>query len=291
MTAPVVSAALAHAIACRAKIALRAAESAGAALLRVRASGFATHKKGRSDLVTDADRAAETIILAELRFQFPHDAILAEESGGPDAVRALRDQLPDLPFCWVVDPLDGTTNFAHGRGDFAVSIGLLRHGEPCLGVVLAPQRRELFVGGWTAPATCNGQRLAVTDCEQLQDALVATGFPYDKHMQMPELLARLGAVLPAVRCLRRNGSAALDLCDLAAGRLDGFWEGGLAPWDTAAGQAIAEAAGARLTDGEGRRHTVVSALCIAAGPRLHPLLAERLLASQMPTQSGPADPV
>jgi len=291
VTPPAVPIALRDAIASRAKIALRAAESAGAALLRVRSSGFVTHKKGRSDLVTDADRAAEAIILTELRFQFPADAILAEESGGPEAVAAMRDQLPTLAFCWVVDPLDGTTNFAHGRGDFAVSIGLLHHGQPCLGVVLAPQRRELFVGGWTAPATCNGKRLAATDCADLQDALVATGFPYDKHQRMPELLALLGAVLPRVRCLRRNGSAALDLCDLAAGRLDGFWEGGLAPWDTAAGQAIAEAAGATLTDGDGQRHTAVSTLCVAAGQRLHPLLLALLRSTHSATESGLADPV
>jgi myo-inositol-1(or 4)-monophosphatase len=265
-------AALAAALTSRTKIALRAAESAAAELLRVRTRGFATEKKGASDLVTDADRAAEVAVLAELRWAFPADMILAEESDGPAGVERARGLVADQAFCWVVDPLDGTTNFAHGRLDFAVSIGLLHYGQPCLGVVLAPMRRELFCGGWHLPATRNGKRIGVPSCQTLPDALIATGFPYDKQNRVPQLLAWLGTLLPQVRCVRRNGSAALDLCDLAAGQLDAYYEAGLQPWDSAGGQAIAVAAGAVMTDLAGRPHHPFSRACVVAGPALHPAL-------------------
>ncbi len=253
----------------RLKIALRAAEQAGAVLMRHYGKLERIEEKSPVDLVTIADRESEATILSELRFAFPKDAFLAEESDGRDGARAMAEGVARLPWCWIVDPLDGTTNFAHSHLNFCVSIGLLHFGVPVLGVVLAPARREIFVGGVHVPATCNGLPIAVSRVTTLSRALVATGFPYDRRQRLPQLLAWLGRALERAHCVRRGGAAALDLCELAAGRLDAFYEPGLAPWDLVGGCAIITAAGGQLSDFDGTPHHVFAGRTLASNGVIH----------------------
>jgi myo-inositol-1(or 4)-monophosphatase len=253
----------------RLKIALRAAEQAGAVLMRHdgRLQGF--DEKSPIDLVTDADRESEAVVLTELRAAFPDDVVLAEERDGRAGAQALRARVAAIPFAWAVDPLDGTTNFAHTHRNFCVSIGLLQHGRPVLGVVLAPARRELFVGGEGLTATCNGQPIRVSAVATLAKALLATGFPYDRRERLPQLLTWLSRALKRSHDIRRGGSAALDLCEVACGRLDGFFEVGLQPWDLAAGQAIVTAAGGMVTAFDGSAHDLFAANTLASNGQIH----------------------
>lgn len=257
-----------HEVAARLKIALRASEQASATLLRHRGS-VAVEQKSAIDLVTAADRAAEQQILAELQACFPSDSVLAEERDGDEGCERLRGQLPSIPWCWAVDPLDGTTNYTHGQLNFAVSIGLLHYGQPVLGVVAAPARREVFVGGRGIRATCNGVPIAVSSCDRIDTALLGTGFGYDRRTRVDELLKRLRRALMISHGVRRAGAAAIDLCELAAGRLDGFWEEGLHPWDLAAGVAIINAAGGSVTAFDGRAHDLFAGLTVASNSRIH----------------------
>lgn len=268
----------------RLKIALRAAEAAGALLNEHFAARTLPGKtldadeKGAIDLVTAADRAAEAFIVSELRRAFPDDALLGEEQDGRAAVAATAAAQRADPgrLCWVVDPLDGTTNFAHGHPQFAVSIGLLRGLRPVLGVVAAPARREIFVGGQGLRATCNGREIGVSGVPRLGQSLLGTGFPYDRRDHLPVLLARVGAALGQTQGVRRAGSAALDLCELAAGRLDGFWEERLAPWDLTGACAILDAAGGSRTTLDGGEHDVFGASTVASNGVIHADLVRML---------------
>ncbi|MFO7607473.1 MAG: inositol monophosphatase family protein [Desulfurivibrionaceae bacterium] len=195
--------------------------------------------KGAIDLVTEADLAAEKEILAILGKEYPGTAVLAEESSSD------YEEIPPGPV-WIIDPLDGTTNFAHGFPYFCVSIAYSVERNSELGVIYCPLLDELF---WTrrgGGAWLNGRRLEVTRTSRLIESLVATGFPYDIHGNLERIIAQLNRVLPAVRDVRRGGAAALDLAFVACGRLDAFWEVGLKPWDTAAGQLLVEEAGGGL---------------------------------------------
>ncbi len=256
-------------IAARLKIALRAAEQGGAVLMRHYGKLERIEEKSPIDLVTIADRESEASVLSELRAAFPQDAFLAEEADGRDGAKAMRARVPTLRWCWVVDPLDGTTNFAHTHLNFCVSIGLLHYGRPVLGVVLAPARREIFVGGVGLPATCNGQPIHVSRVATMSKALVATGFPYDRRARLPQILAWLGRALERAHCVRRGGSAALDLCEVAAGRLDAYYEPGLAPWDLVGGCAIVVAAGGELSDFDGAQHDVFAGQTLASNGQVH----------------------
>ena len=256
-------------LASRLKIALRAAEQAGAVLMRHYGKLERIEEKSPVDLVTVADRESEATVLSELRSAFPHDALLAEETDGRAGAQAMRARVPQLPWCWVVDPLDGTTNFAHTHPNFNVSIGLLHFGKPVLGVVLAPARRELFVGGEGVPATCNGQPIHVSRVTGMDKALVATGFPYDRRERLPQILAWLGRALERAHCVRRGGAAALDLCDVAAGRLDAYYEPGLQPWDVAGGAAILRAAGGQLSDFDGTPVDLFACRTLASNGLIH----------------------
>ena len=256
-------------LAARLKIALRAAEQAGAVLMRHYGKLERIEEKSPIDLVTVADRESEMVVLSELRAAFPRDAFLAEERDGRDGAQALRASVASLPWCWVIDPLDGTTNFAHSHLNFCVAIGLLHFGAPTLGVVLAPARREIFVGGVGVPATCNGQPIAVSRVASLAKSLVATGFPYDRRQRLPQLLAWLGRALERAHCVRRGGAAALDLCELAAGRLDAFYEPGLAPWDLVGACAILHAAGGQTSDFDGAPHDVFAGRTLASNGLVH----------------------
>jgi myo-inositol-1(or 4)-monophosphatase len=222
-------------------LARRLARSAGAIQRGRYEQQFEIGTKSASiDLVTEVDRACERLIVEGIQTARPADAILAEEGHG--------ENTPDATVSWIIDPLDGTTNFAHGFPRFCVSIGVEQRGERTVGVVYDPLLDECFEAVRGAGAWLGNRRLRVTRESELGRALVATGFPYDVHRSSDDNLASFRNVLKAARGIRRDGSAALDLCYVAAGRLDGYWELKLHPWDVAAGFLILEEAGGRLTD-------------------------------------------
>lgn len=250
--------------------ALQAADRGGQVLRRHFGRLTQITKKGATDLVTEADLAAEAAIVETLRTAFPSHGILAEEGG------RIAGQEAAL---WIVDPLDGTTNFAHGLPLFAVSIALSEAGRLVHGVVFNPVSGELFCATAGRGATRNGRPIRVSPCASPGDALLATGFPYDAREPLRRsILRRLSAALAACRGIRRIGAAALDLCYVACGRMDGFWEEGLKPWDTAAGVLLVREAGGRVTDLDGREFDPEMPTVLATNGRLHPQLT-RLLAT------------
>jgi myo-inositol-1(or 4)-monophosphatase len=196
-------------------------------------------KKGAIDLVTRADTESEKIIIDTILKAYPDHGIIAEESG---KVR------PNADHVWIIDPLDGTTNFAHGVPIYATSIAFAVKGEPIFGIVSNPSMNELFIGEKGGGATLNGAPISVSTTEHLLDALLVTGFPYTLKEMLPPLLYKFETMLKNAQGIRRLGAAALDLCYVACGRFDGFWEQELKPWDTAAGALIANEAGGAVTD-------------------------------------------
>jgi len=224
--------------------------------------------KGLIDLVTEADREAESRIIDTIRRQFPRHGFLAEEGG------AIHGQADGL---WIIDPLDGTTNFAHGLPTCCVSIAFVMAAATQLGVVLAPFANELFVAVRGAGAYCNGRPLRVSPTDALADSLLVTGFPYNVRDILEPTVKRFSRCLAASRGLRRLGSAALDLCYVAAGRFEAFWEENLKPWDTAAGALIVEEAGGRVTDFANRcYHPTDSLTTLATNGRLHASMLQLL---------------
>lgn len=239
---------------------LLAANEAGRVLMTKYATGVTVAYKGAIDLVTEADLASEQAIVAILRQRHPDHDILAEEG---DYGSRGADQR------WIVDPLDGTTNFAHGFPWFAVSIALEVRGEVVLGAVFNPHNHELFVAEKGQGATLNGRRLQVSSTDELGRALLATGFAYD-HKTCPDNnysdFERFQRVAQAVR---RAGVASLDLACVAAGRFDGFWELKLKPWDVAAGVLLVEEAGGRVSDYAGAAMPLDRGEILASNGRLH----------------------
>jgi myo-inositol-1(or 4)-monophosphatase len=236
---------------------------AGEIQMSRRESGFHIDKKGTIDLVTEVDLECETMCRAVLGERFPDHDILAEElSSGPGQPRTSR-------FRWVFDPLDGTTNYAHGLPVFCASLALEIDGRAEVGAIYDPTRKELFTGERGQGAFVNGTRLHVSGTTTLLDALLVTGFPYDVHQKLVPLLAMFGAFLGQARAVRRLGSAALDLCYVAAGRFDGFWEQTLKPWDVAAGALIVEEAGGRITGMDGSRFDPAAAHLVASNGQIH----------------------
>jgi myo-inositol-1(or 4)-monophosphatase len=219
------------------------------------------HKKGPSDLVTQADIESEKQIIDILRYRFPDHQILAEESG--------LSRTNDSGCLWIIDPLDGTTNFAHQLPFFSISIAFAFNGEVVVGVVLNPVSGELFSAVKGNGAALNGHVIQVTHQEKISECLLVTGFPYDKDKELKPLMARFENCLKAARGIRRLGSAALDLCFVACGRFDGFWEENLKPWDTAAGTLIAREAGARVTDFSGVDYTLDMNEILATNSLIH----------------------
>ncbi len=217
-------------------------------------------KKGAIDLVTEADTAAEKAILETLTDVFPDHAVLAEESGR-------REGNPDC--LWIVDPLDGTTNYAHGVPIFCTSIAFSYKGALSVGAVLNPVSGELFTAIREKGAHLNGRPIKVSDNHPLSESLLVTGFPYNFKDIFDSVIARFGNCLKASRGVRRLGSAAMDLCFVACGRFDGFWEQNLHPWDTAAGTLIATEAGAQVTDFNGKPFTVDMKEVLATNSRIH----------------------
>jgi len=196
-------------------------------------------KKGDINLVTQADTESEKLIVETIRTAFPHHAILAEESGLSEGTAAYQ---------WIIDPLDGTTNFAHQLGLFAVSIAFALNGSIVVGIVLNPVTGELFTAVQGHGAELNRRPIRVSASAPVSESLLVTGFPYDLKDIFPSLTNRFSNCLKAAQGVRRLGSAALDLCFVACGRFDGFWEQNLNPWDTAAGMLIAREAGGIVTD-------------------------------------------
>jgi myo-inositol-1(or 4)-monophosphatase len=215
--------------------------------------------KGRANLVTVADRESEALIIRRIRERYPNHAILAEESG---ASSGSDDK-------WIIDPLDGTTNFAHQYPFFCVSIGFEQAGRLLCGAVYDPWRDEMFCGGRGTGAFVNGERIQVSEAGKLSDALIMTGFPYGVREKMDAVLEQFRAFMFESQAVRRGGSAALDLCYHALGRVDGFWEVDLHPWDTAAGVVIVEEAGGRVTDFSGGPFSIYGKEIVASNGRIH----------------------
>ena len=216
-------------------------------------------KKGAIDLVTEADLAVERRFRAFIAERFPDHAILAEELGAGAPAR----------HCWVFDPIDGTTNFAHGLPIFCASLALEIDGVVAVGAIYDPARRELFTAERGGGAYLNGRRLQVASAGTLLDALLCTGFHYDIHGSGEAVLELFASFVRRARAVRRLGSAALDLCYLAAGRFDGFWEARLKPWDVAAGSLIVEEAGGVLSTYDGGPFSILGGELVAANPVLH----------------------
>jgi myo-inositol-1(or 4)-monophosphatase len=220
-------------------IAVRAARRAGDIIVRAipRLEAVEVHSKGRNDYVTEVDRAAEADIIETIRRLHPDHAILAEESGASG----------DSDVVWIIDPLDGTTNFMHGFPTFAVSIGVQVRGRMEHAVVFDPMRQEMFTSSRGEGSQCDGRKIRVSKQTTLEGSLIATGFPFRADSPwLDEYLAMQKAVMIKAAGLRRPGAAALDLAYVAAGRCDGFWEMGLKPWDTAAGTLLITEAGGRV---------------------------------------------
>lgn len=223
-------------------------------------------KSSEIDLVTEADVASEKLIVEAVRERYPGHSILSEEGLGEEQAGE---------FLWLIDPLDGTTNYAHGYPVFCVSIALQREEETVLGVTYDPVRDELFCAERDQGAYCNGRRLSVSDTDSLRRSLLATGFAYTRASIEDNNVAEFGRIMPQVQGVRRGGSAALDMAYVAAGRLDGYWEFHLSPWDWAAGDLFVREAGGRTSDVSGQPWRLKSSNMVATNGLLH----EELLAA------------
>jgi myo-inositol-1(or 4)-monophosphatase len=241
--------------------AIEAVSRAGDIMMSRSGGNVHIDKKGTIDLVTDVDMAIEREFRALVAGRFPDHEVLAEELGGSGAV-------PPGP-CWVFDPIDGTTNFAHGLPIFCASVALEIDGEAEVAAVYDPTRKELFTAERGAGAFLNGQPIRVSSARELVNAMLVTGFPYDVHDRVDEIVGLFGAFVGRARAVRRLGSAAIDLCYVAAGRLDAFWESDLKPWDIAGGSLIVQEAGGRITDMNGGRFSSRARSVLASNGLLH----------------------
>jgi myo-inositol-1(or 4)-monophosphatase len=255
-------------------IAVRAARRAGEVIARSipKLESIEIHAKDRHDYVTEVDRAAEQEIIGIIRHHYPAHAILAEESGASG----------DNETRWIIDPLDGTTNFLHGFPVFAVSIACEVRGVLEVATVYDVLRQELFTATRGVGAQLDGRRIRVSKRRGLDGALLATGFPFRANADLDTYLEMLRVVMPQVAGVRRPGSAALDLAYVAAGRVDGFWELGLKPWDTAAGTLLITEAGGHISRINGETYELGEDVC-AGSPRIH----TALLAAFAPLVTAP----
>ncbi len=236
------------------------ARVAGARLLEFFDKGVDVSFKGTVDLVTEADRTVEELVVGQIRQQFPDHDVLGEETGALDRGSAQR---------WVIDPLDGTTNFAHGFPWFAVSIGFEVEGTVVLGVIYNPCSGEFFLAEQGAGATLNGRPLQVSATSRLDQSLLATGFPYDRKTSLVNNYDHFVNFQQAARACRRPGAASLDLACVAAGRFDGFWEMKLKPWDLAAGVLLVAEAGGEISDFDGLPMRLDRQECLASNGLIH----------------------
>ncbi len=241
--------------------AIKAARRAGSIILRYsdQLDRLTVESKGRNDFVTQVDRTAESEIIDIIRHAYPGHSILAEESG---------EQSGD-DYQWVIDPLDGTTNFLHGYPQYAVSIALLDKGKLAQAVIFDPLRDELFTASRGAGAQLNDRRIRVSSVKKMPDALLGTGFPFKEFDNLDTWINCFRELLPMSSGVRRAGSAALDLAHVACGRLDGFWEIGLKRWDIAAGCLLIEEAGGLVSDFNNGQNFLGSGNVIAGNTKVH----------------------
>jgi myo-inositol-1(or 4)-monophosphatase len=242
--------------------AIQTARDAGRVLAERFGRALQVSNKGDIDLVTEADIASERLIIERIRSHYPRHVILAEESG-----ETSRAGQPG-EFKWIVDPLDGTTNYAHGYPCFCVSIALEQAGEIVVGVIYDPVRDELFAAERGAGATLNSRRIRVSDVDDLNAAMLCTGFPYDVR-ERGEFARHFHNFIMHAQAVRRDGSAALDMAYVACGRFDGFWEEGLRPWDVAAGKLLVEEAGGRVSRYDGSAFSVYAPPILASNGLVH----------------------
>ena len=250
-------------------IAVRAARRAGSIINRAAlAGGVQVKSKRANDFVTEVDRAAEAAVIEAIRKSYPEHAILGEESGASGAAGA--------EFRWIIDPLDGTTNFIHGFPQYAVSIGVEHHGALAHAVVYDPSRDELFTASKGRGAFLNDRRIRVSKCVKLADALVGTGFPFKELNRVELYMKQLRYLMEHSSGVRRAGAAALDLAYVACGRLDAFWELGLSPWDMAAGTLLIQEAGGLVSDVNGDQTFMASGDVVAGAPKVFTALLQAL---------------
>jgi myo-inositol-1(or 4)-monophosphatase len=232
------------------------------------------------DLVTEVDKGSETLIRNLILTHFPHHSFLGEEGvePGPAASAEALANVSDAEYLWIVDPIDGTTNYVHGFPFFTVSIALAYKGEVIVGVIYDPSRDELFVAEKGKGAYVKGKRMGVSAEMKLIDSLLGSGFPADRDYALPINLAGIQAIAPKVRNIRTAGSAALQLAYVAAGRLSGFWEIGLNSWDIAAGSLLISEAGGNVTDTEGKPYSLAVRNVMATNGHIHAELKNELAA-------------
>ena len=243
------------------KTAVKAAQLGGSILTDYAQRGFQIQKKSEINLLTEADLASEKAVVDVISHAFPAHQILAEEKG--------LHTTHESPYKWIIDPLDGTTNFAHGFPMYNVSIGVEYEGTVLVGVVLDPTRNELFVARKGQGSTLNNKSIHVSETPKLGDALLVTGFAYDVHTVADNNLKEFCAFSLCARGMRRTGTAAIDLCYIACGRCDGFWELKLNPWDTAAGKLIVEEAGGKVSDYKDKPFSIYGQDIIASNGLIH----------------------
>ncbi|TGG85340.1 MAG: inositol monophosphatase [Aphanocapsa feldmannii 288cV] len=254
-------------------IAIEAAAAGAAELRRHYGQLRQVREKGRAgDLLSEADLAAEAAVLQVLHGRCPELAVLAEESGGTAVEQG--------GLLWCVDPLDGTTNYAHGYPFFATSVGLVEDGTPLLGCIDVPFMAEVFEGGPGLGARCNGAAIRVSDTKALADSLLVTGFAYDRIHRADNNYAEFCRLTQRCHGVRRGGAAAVDLAYTACGRLDGYWERGLKPWDLAAGSALISAAGGCVTAYDRSPFVLSSGHVLASNGHLQQAISEQLQASE-----------
>jgi len=259
--------------------AVEAGKKAGSILLDYTKSGFRVEHKNPINLVTDADHAAERCVIDHIHAQFPTHGFLAEEQG--------RIEQSPSPYLWIIDPLDGTTNFAHGFPTYCVSIGLEYRGRCVLGVVFDPSRDDLFTAIEGCGAQLNGHPIHVSNANTLDNSLLVTGFAYDIRESPRNNLDHFAKFALKTQGIRRTGSAALDLCYVAAGRFDGFWEVKLNPWDMAAGSILVKEAGGRLTDFLGRDLSLYGQELVASNGQIHHAMLTVLNETPVQENSSP----
>jgi len=243
-----------------ARVGEEAARAAGKFLMENLNGGFTIARKGEIDLVTEIDVAAERMIVSRIKAAFPDHGILAEE---------MHSETSSGSCTWIIDPLDGTTNYAHGFPVFSVSIGLEIAGVVEWGIVYNPNLEEVFLARRGGGAFLNGKSIRVSETEFLGSSLLATGFPYDIRTSPQNNLDYFRAFSLCAQGIRRAGSAALDLCYVAAGRFDGFWEFKLNPWDCAPGYLMVREAGGRVTNHSGAFGSVYDRECLVTNGRIH----------------------
>jgi myo-inositol-1(or 4)-monophosphatase len=251
-------------------IAVKAARRAGSIIIRAAVGGtpLEVRAKEKNDFVTQVDRAAEQAVIEVVRKSYPAHTIMAEESG--------RLEGADAATCWIIDPLDGTTNFIHGFPHYCVSVAVQHRGRTEHAVVYDPAKNELFTASRGRGAFLNDRRIRVSRCRNLGEALVGTGFPFKELLRLEQYMRQLQTLMTSSAGVRRAGSAALDLAYVAAGRLDAFWEMGLSAWDMAAGALLIQEAGGLVGDFSGEADYLQSGDIAAATPKVFPQLLQAL---------------